>query len=376
MSETNQGTPQVPKGTSTNTRAGTPADLADLMNRGKAPPPVKVEDAERAIGAGGKETGTPSSQLERLRSAVEQGKIQGGGIIEEGSEYETLTDAQPEAGVYNLVGGYIDRDGNLHKEVEIEAMGGHEEDLLGNRSVPIVLRLNSVLSRVVKRLGTITDRGEIARAVTDMPLGTRQHLLVAMRVTSHWLSEKDLYRFTARCPRCRKEFEYSINLLTLEHYEPEDSSKQIYSCELPYSKSKVEWRILPGEWDHAMEVLGQKKELSSDYLTHAIIARVLTVNGERIDLSISDILAPDKRKVKLTPRAKQVIKWAKDLKVVDRDTLRAQFLKYEPGIDTDVECECKSERCGASWNITLDLGQESFFFPQATSMRSKTRSSI
>jgi len=368
MSETNQGAPQTPESKSApDTRVGTTADFAEMMSR----PPSNG-------GKAGKETGIPSSQLERLRAAVEQGKVEGGGIIQatDTPEYETLTDAQPEAGVYNLVGGYLDRDGELHKEVEIEAMGGHEEDLLGNRNLPIVLRLNSVLSRVVKRLGTITDRGEIARAVSEMPTGTRQHLLVAMRVTSHWLSEKDLYRFTARCPRCRNESEFSVNLLALEHYEPDDPSKQVHECELPYSKIKIEWRILPGEWDHAMEILGRKKEISSDYLTHAIIARVLTVNGERIDLSVSDVLTPDKRKAKLSKRALQVIKWAKDLKVVDRDTLRAQFLKYEPGIDTDIECECKSERCGASWGVALDLGQESFFFPQATSMRSKTRSSI
>lgn len=377
MEETNQGAAQASE--ANNIRSGTAADLQELVGAAKKPPRPTVEQAEKAIGAGGgPESGTPSPQLERLRAAVEQGSIDGGGIIQSGeaAEYQTLTDAQPEAGVYSLVGGYVDRDGVLHKEVEIEAMGGHEEDLLGNRSLPIVLRLNSVLSRVVKRLGTIVDRGEIARAVSEMPLGTRQHLLIAMRVTSHWLSEKDLYVFRARCPRCGKESELSVNLLALEHYESEDPSRQVYECELPYSKMKVEWRILPGEWDHAMEVLGRKKEMSSDYLTHAIVARVTSVNGEDVSLSISDVLTPDKRKAKLSKRAQQVIRWAKDLKVVDRETLRAKFLEHEPGVDTDVDCECKSERCGASWQLSLDLGQESFFFPQATSMRSKTRSSI
>jgi hypothetical protein len=357
------------------TRPGTKDDLKELMSKSALP---TAEDLQRAFGPGEHETGVPSPQLERLRDAVEKSKADGSGIIQvdNAPEYETLTTAQAEAGVYSLVGGYIDRDGVLHKEVEIEAMGGDEEDLLGNRNIPIVLRLNAILSRVVKRLGSITDRGMIARAVSEMPLGTRQHLLIAMRVTSHWLSEKDLYRFTARCPRCRQESEHAINLLSLEHYEPEDPSKQLYELELPYSKEKVQWRVLPGEWDHALDVLARNKEMASDFLTHAIIARVISVNGEKVDLSVTDVLTPDKRKAKISKRAQQVIKWAKRAKVVDRDRLRAHFLENEPGVDTDIECECKSERCGATWSVPLDLGQEGFFFPQATSMRSKTRSSI
>lgn len=366
----------APQGKTT-VRPGTKDDLSELMSKGKGDAPP-LEKAEKAIGPGEQETGTPSPQLERLRAAVEKGKQSGSGIIsvDETPDYQTLTEAQAEAGVYSLVGGYIDRDGVLHKEVEIEAMGGEEEDLLGNRNIPIVLRLNSILSRVVKRLGTITDRGQIALAVTDMPLGTRQHLLIAMRVTSHWLSEKDLYRFTARCPRCRQESEHAINLLSLEHYEPDDPTKQLYETELPYSKEKVQWRVLPGEWDHALDILARNKEMASDFLTHAIIARVVSVNGEKVDLSVTDVLTPDKRKAKLSKRAQQVIKWAKRSKSVDRDTLRAAFLENEPGVDTDIECECKNERCGATWYVPLDLGQEGFFFPQATSMRSKTRSSI
>ena len=324
------------------------------------------------------ETGTPSSQLDRLRRAAERSKMEGG-ILEVESDlpdYETLTRAKPEAGVYSLVGGYLDDDGTLHKEVEIEAMGGEEEDLLGDRKIPIVLRLNSILSRVVKRLGTITDRGQIARAVADMPLGTRQHLLIAMRVTSHWLSEKDEYKFLARCPRCRRESQHSINLLALEHYEPEDPSKQIYEVMLPYSKEKVEWRVLPGEWDHALDVLSRNKEMATDFLTHAIMARIVSVNGEQVELSVTDVLTPDKKKAKLSKRAMSVLKWAKKSKSVDRETLRASFLENEPGVDTDIECECDNERCGATWSVPLDVGQDAFFFPQTTSMRSKTRSSI
>ena len=353
-------------------RPGTVDDLRDLTGAGGPPEPPTVEEADKAIGKGGPETGEPSPQLERLRAAVEQQKAKGGGGIiqfDDTPDYETLTDAQPEAGVYSLVGGYIDREGELHREVEIEAMGGHEEDLMGNRKIPIVLRLNAILGRVVKRLGTITDKGNIARAVSDMPLGTRQHLLIAMRVTSHWLTEKDVYKFKARCPRCRRESDYDINLLSLDLFEPEDPSKHLYEVELPYSKAKAEWRILPGEWDHALDVLARNKEMATDFLTHAIIARIVSVNGEKIDLSVTDVLTPDKKKAKLSKRAQQVIKWAKGLKSVDRETLRSHFLENEPGVNTDIECECKNERCGAEWTVTLDLGQESFFFPQTTSMR-------
>lgn len=336
------------------------------------------EQLSSAIGPGEKETGAPSSHLERLRNAVEESKVKGGSIIQADNdlpEYETLTNAQAEAGVFSLVGGYVDRDGVLHKEVEIEAMGGEEEDLLGNRKVPIVMRLNAILSRIIKRIGTVTDRGEISRAVAEMPLGTRQHLLVCMRVTSHWLTEKDVYRFSARCPRCRRESEYTVDLLSLEHYEPEEPEVQVREVELPYSKTKVAWRVLPGEWDHVLDVLGRNKDVASDFLTHAIAVRAVSANGEHISLSVGDVLSPDKTRMKLNKRAQSVFKWAKKLKAVDRETLRARFLEGEPGVDTDISCECKHERCGAEWSITLDLGQESFFFPQTTLTRSKMKSS-
>lgn len=320
--------------------------------------------------------GTPSDGLARLKAAQQKAQAGAGGVLEtaDQSSYEPLTESNPEAGTYRLVGGYLDENGELHKEVEIEAMSGHEEDMLGNRKIPVVLRLNGVLSRVVKRLGTITDRGTISRAVNDMPLGSRQHLLVCMRITSHWMTEKDVYKFLAKCPRqtCQEEDNYQVDLLSLEHYEPEDPSRQHYEVQLPYSGDKVSWRVLPGEWDHALDLMRRKEP--NEYLTHAIMSRLLSVNGKHVSLSISDVLSNDLKKVKTNRRSIEVKKMSKDWKTGDRDFLRASFLEHEPGIDTDIQCECDS--CGNKFTIPLDVAQESFFFPQATSMRSKTRSFI
>jgi len=334
--------------------------------------------AENTSTQQGGERGIPSQSL---KEAMEKGKTSGRGIsVEQESEttYERITEAVPEKGFFTIVGGYVDDEGELHNEVELRAMTGHEEDLLGNRGIPMTQRMDSIMGNCVLRLGSITDKGEILRAVHRMPSGSRTHLLICQRITGHWKTEKDVYEMEVRCPSrstCGKIGYYKLNLLDLDLFEPEDPTKLIHKTKLPYSEDEVSWAVMTGIEDRIMQAVsdaGVGSETSA--LSYAILIRLREWNGEPLNLDTRDFMTSGKKpKLKLSKKAKEFLLKVKNLSTGDRDHLRGEFDSNEPGVEVDIEIEC--EHCGLEYMTRLDVAQESFFFPRATSRRSKRNAS-
>lgn len=326
----------------------------------------------------GAERGNPSKSL---KDAMAKGKTSGKGIAvdEGGSDYESITEATPEKGLFTLVGGFVDDDGELHNEVELRAMTGHEEDLLGNRGVPMVQRMDSIMGNCTTRIGSITDKGSILRAVRHMPSGSRTHLLICQRIAGHWKTEKDRYEMEVRCPArnaCGKIGYYKFNLLELELHEVKDATALVHVVRLPYSDDEITWGVMTGVEDRIMQAVsdaGVGGESSA--LSYSILVRLREWNGEDVGLQSRDFMTSGKKpKLKLSKRAKELLLKVKNLVTGDRDHLRADFEDKEPGIEVDIEIEC--EHCGLEYVTRLDVNQEAFFFPRATSRRSKRRSSI
>lgn len=318
------------------------------------------------------EKGTPSA---RLKQAMDKAKSQGGGILDQkDTSYEPVTDPVPERGIYELVGGYVDDDGVLHNEVELDAMGGDEEDLLGNQSIPFMKRMDSIMASCCRRIGTITDPAGIQQAIREMPSGTKTHLFISLRITSHWKTQKDLYEMEIRCPdrtRCGKIGYYKISLLDLELYQPEDPTQMIHEVTLPYAEQVAKWKTLTGREDHVLTMLGDASE--SEQLSFAILVRLVELGGQDVRLSPSDILSSNGKKVKLNKKASDLLRVIKKMKAADRDLLRGEFMDHEAGVETEIEVEC--DHCNMEFLGRLDVAQESFFFPQVTSRRSKRRRS-
>jgi len=329
---------------------------------------------------GEQELNERGAKSKNLQEAIERGK-KAGGVAVEGPDdggYDRVTDPKPEAGIFTLVGGYVDAEGELHKEVSLRSMSGHEEDLLGNRSVPMVQRMDQIMGNCVKSLGSITDKGEILRAVRSMSSGSRTHLLIALRVTSHWKTHGSKYEMEMRCPAsntCGKIGYYKVDLLDLELFEPEDPSVMIHSTELPDSGHEVSWAVMTGREDrimHGISSAGVGAESSA--LSYSILTRLRGWDGESIDLEYKDFLTSGKKaKIKLSSDANRWLNEVKGLTTADRDHLRGEFEKHEPGIEMDVDIDCS--HCGREFIAKLDISQEQFFFPTATSRRSKRISS-
>jgi hypothetical protein len=322
------------------------------------------------------ERGNPSKSL---KEAMERGKASGRGLqVEEESGFEPITDAIPEKGIFTLVGGYVDDEGVLHDEVELRAMTGHEEDLLGNRAVPMIQRMDSIMGNCTTRIGDITDKGEILRAVRRMPSGSRTHLLICQRIAGHWKTAKDVYEMEVRCPArtsCGKVGHYKISLLDLDLYHPKDPTQMVHTSKLPYNEDEITWRVMTGVEDRIMNVVSSGGvDSESALLSYAILLRLRAWNGEPVELEARDFMTEGNRpKLKLSRKAKELLLLTKNMHTGDRDFLRGEFEDNEPGIELDVDIEC--QHCGLEYVGRLDVAQESFFFPRATSQRSKRRRS-
>jgi len=308
--------------------------------------------------------GTPSSGLASS------------GVLEvegEGNGYEPLTDGAAERGAFKLVGGYI-LDGKVQNEVELRAMSGDEEDMLGNGSIPVVMRMNSIMSACTQRIGDIpgSDAAMIQKAIRGMPSGTRTHLLICLRVVSHYKTEKDKYEMEATCPHCKHPVQCHVLLSELEKYDWEAGHASMeYDFTLPYSEVDVTWRVMTSDQDAVVSELSRLNDSIS--LSVSIAMRLVKFDGEDCALSRDDLLDSRGKKMKLSRRGRHVMDIVRKMQTGDRDALRAQFLDNEPGIETTVTVDCSNDACGREFEVGLDVSQPGFFFPQATSMRSKRK---
>jgi hypothetical protein len=178
------------------------------------------------------------------------------------------------------------------------------------------------------------------------------------------------------CPRhrtCGKEQQYTVNLGELETFESPDPTARIHDLLLRDSNIQVTWRVMLGPQDELLTALSNITEIDHEILTYMIVVRLAQWGDHDVRLGMADFFNEKKTKLKLSSRAKAVVQAVKSLSSGDREDFREAFLEHEPGIDIDLEFECK--HCKTEFNGVLDVGQKTFFFPSASSRRSKRKSS-
>ena len=297
-----------------------------------------------------------------------------GGILDDSEGYSPLTDGASEQGVFQIVGGYMDPDGVVHKEVHLRALSGHEEDLLSNDKIPFFQRITSIITACTKRIGTIEDRGQVIKAIRGLPAGSRQHLLICLRRTSHWRTTKDMYEMKVECPSCSKDSDFQVDLSTLELYEMPKDNVRAFSGVLPDSGRDYSWKITSFDQDEILSAVAQSEKNQSDLLTWSIAIRLESLNGSQDTLRPADVIDRSTGKL-LTKFNEKVLALREEIKSMttgDRQHLRDQFMENEPGIETDIDFACP--HCKKEFIGRLDLGQRSFFFPSAAHKRSNRRS--
>ena len=146
-----------------------------------------------------------------------------------------------------LPGGYFDAEGGLHRDVELAALTGREEELLARARQPQTATLvTEVLSRCVRRLGGISPvPPAVARGLL---VADRQYLLLQLRRETFG----DLVRASLVCPwpECGEQVSIDFSLADVPVTQARDRA-QVHTMMLSApaaggAPTEVEFRLPTG----------------------------------------------------------------------------------------------------------------------------------
>jgi hypothetical protein len=225
--------------------------------------------------------------------------------------------------------------GNGISEVQITYMTASDENLL---SSPELIRKGTVIDELLKR--KIKTEGI---KVGDLLNGDKDKIILQLRASSYG----QYYDVKVTCPETGNDFEYSIDLLTLNEKElaQEPDEMMQFSFLLPMSKKLVKFKLLSsGEFDKVLDASQKQKEIYksqySETITLLLKSQIKEIDGNTDRNFIS--------------------KFVDKMKAGDSTALRRYIKSIEPGIDYDYELT--SPYTGNTFKATLNFGID-FFYP-------------
>lgn len=233
---------------------------------------------------------------------------------------------------FELPCGYLDKEGNLYKDVVVREMTGEEEEILAAKNMPATKKINKILGRCVESIGPIKGKN-VDDAVMDLPQGDRIYLLIAIRRASLG----DDMPFKTVCPSCENEQMLTVDLSELESKPMDDPTVRVRDVTLPKSGKKVTMSVLTGRGE---EAISRASNRGKDMVTTAIYCRVESIDDQPVKMN--DL---------------------KKLPLQDRNFLREQWEESEGGIDTGVDITCSG--CDLEYTTDIDISQIGFFNPLA-----------
>lgn len=245
-----------------------------------------------------------------------------------------ISEPKSSQGLFDLPCGYVDEQGNVHTEIKVREITGHEEDMLANPKIPAEKKMNELITRCVERVGNIEDKATLSKVVMDMMVGDRLFAIFAIRR----VTVGDMYTYEVACKECKAKFRPTLDLSDLDIKKMEDPTLKEFRVILPRSKKEVVLVPMTGRTEARLSKMSKN---TTDTLSLALMARLTEIDGEPATLA----------KVK-------------DLSLRERQFIRSCFEKFEGGVDTEVEIDCPS--CYTTFKQDLDAGQASFFFPTET----------
>lgn len=111
---------------------------------------------------------------------------------------------------FELPKGYVDREGNLHREVVLREINGADQEAMLNpqfRNNPAKM-LSSLLARVIMRLGTL-EKAKIDTGVTAQLLKSDRDFLIMKLKELDSGPDLDL---DVECPDCGRRFKASLDM--------------------------------------------------------------------------------------------------------------------------------------------------------------------
>jgi hypothetical protein len=132
-----------------------------------------------------------------------------------------------------LPGGYIDDNGQCHKEIEINEITGRDEEAIANPNLQgnggkIITAL---LSGTVTKIGSVKPTEDIIRRLL---IGDRDFLMIKLRQVSLGSN----YIKGTKCPACGSKYEVKINLNDIEMKECGNERKFPFTLSKGYTDDK------------------------------------------------------------------------------------------------------------------------------------------
>lgn len=244
-----------------------------------------------------------------------------------------------------LPGGIWDASGELHRDVDLTGLTGREEEVLIDRAADPAMQVTTVLSRCLRRIGTIQPVTEAH--VGELLVGDRQFLMMKLRQ----LTFGDKVQATTRCPWPDCGEEVDIDFLISEVPIKEVASQgRIHRIELeseiavdsgfPACALAIDFRLPSGADQEAVSpVLAKNESMAVNLLLTRCIERI----GDQP--STPDLVQ------RLSPAARVGIERAMEAAA--------------PGIDLNMEAQCP--RCGRAFGAPFDV--QDFLLGEASGSR-------
>lgn len=246
-----------------------------------------------------------------------------------------------------LPGGYADKEGAVHRDVDLIPLSGREEEfLVGNHGQGSASLVTTILTRCISRIGTISPISE--ETARNLLVADRQYLLLKLREVTFG----ERVAATIRCPwqNCGKNVDIDFLMKDIPVREPKDKGP-IYRMELSQEAA------FPGDHGEVYREItfrlpnGGDQEFISPLISENE-AKALTTLFKRCIQSIGPLENPGEELItKLSPLARMEIE--KEMEAV------------APKVELTMGATCPD--CGREFAVPFDI-QEFLFGELRTSL--------
>ena len=223
--------------------------------------------------------------------------------------------------------------------LEIRFMTAKEEDILSSQTL---LKKGIAIERMLDSL--IIDKKVKAQ---DLLIGDRNALIIAARISGYGAN----YKTQINCPSCGDRNHMDFDLTKKEIHESETNATLSleklengnFSCRMPYSKFKVEFKLLDGRDEQTLAKLmsdKKKRKMAETNLTDQFKMMIVAIEGHK---------------------DKQIIsKYVDNMPTLDSRHLKACYKLAAPDIKVKDDFECRS--CGYGQEMEVPFNTD-FFWP-------------
>lgn len=239
-----------------------------------------------------------------------------------------------------LPGGYVDKEGVVHRDAVLSSLTGHEEELLaGNGNGSIARLVTDVLGRCVHRVGTISPLTE--GGARDLLVADRQYLLLKLREATFG----ETVRTTILCPwpECGQKVDVEFFLKDIPVEESSEkgpihslkfSTEAVFSDKTGHRCSDVDFRLPNGGDQEALSaIIVQNGALALTRLLERCITRLGPHENPGSDLVA--LISP-----------------------VARMEIESRMASIAPKVNLNMGARCPE--CGREFNLPFEL--QDFFF--------------